>query len=336
MGKQLRPARVGFAVICYLVIRLLPVRVGSELMALVGRMFPRFLAKKMTIRRNLHTAFPDLDDSSLDDLTAKIIANFGRLTAETSHISSFRSGRNGAVLSARGALKYPIEQRGKAIYVSAHLGNWELIPIFFQQHDLPLTIVRTQMDHPVVDRRLMSLRRETGATYVDKSNALRPCIAALKRDESIALLVDQRVESGIEVDFFARRTLFTSLPARMALRFNCPIIPGEAVRVGPGQVQVVFHEPIWPGLRRDEDAERDLTQRMAKAIEESICRHPEQWFCNKSRWEKRRDISNVERPTTDLNYLNCASRASSTAHFEPADRTLPDQPSTTTARDLSR
>jgi KDO2-lipid IV(A) lauroyltransferase len=284
----------------------------------------------------LHTAFPDLDDSSLDDLTAKIIANFGRLIAETAHIPTFRSGGNGTVLCAGGALKYPIEQRGKAIYVSAHLGNWELIPIVFQQHDLPLTIVRTLLDHPVIDNRLMSLRRETGATYVDKSNALRACIAALKRDESIALLVDQRVESGIEVDFFARPTLFTRLPARMALRFNCPIIPGESVRVGPGHVQMVFHEPIWPGHRRDEEAERDLTQRMAKAIEGSIRLHPEQWFCNKRRWEKRRISSSVERPTMELNYLNGASCASSTVHFRPADRDVSDQPPTSTARDLSR
>jgi KDO2-lipid IV(A) lauroyltransferase len=286
LAKRLHPALGVLAMTCELAIRLLPMRAASELMALTARGFSRLFTNKRKIRRNLHAAFPELDNSSLDDLTGKIIANCGRLIAEITKISDFRSGARGTALNAVGALTYPFEQRGKAIYVSAHLGNWELIPILFHRNGLPLTIIHTPIHHPGINDRLMSLRRETGATYVEKSKALRTCAAALKRGESIALLVDQRVDTGIEVQFFERPTVFTHFPARMALKFDCPIIVGEAVRLGPGRVEVVFHEPIWPNKQRVAQAERELTQKMAEMIEGCIYRHPEQWFCHKRRWKK--------------------------------------------------
>lgn len=300
MAKQSHPALGAMAFTCYLAVKLLPATKATELMAFLARRFARVFFNKKGIDHNLQAVFPDLDEAGVSELKGKITANFGRLAAEIAHMQSFQSGTRGAVLSVSGALEYPFAQKGKAIYVSAHLGNWELIPIVFQRHDLPLTIVQTPIGHPGIDSKLMSLRRKTGATYVEKSNGLRACVTALKRGESIALLVDQRVKSGIEVDFFARPTLFTHLPARMALRFNCPIILGESVRVGPGHVEVIFHEPIWPGQQRDEQAEKDLTQRMAKAIEGCIRRHPEQWFCNKRRWKKGSIGSGVEQPTSDM------------------------------------
>ncbi len=133
----------------------------------------------------------------------------------------------------------------------------------------------------------MSFRRHTGATYVEKAKALRTCIATLQRDESIALLVDQRVQIGLSVEFFGRPTTFTHFPARMAMRFDCPIIVVESVRAGTGTFNVVFHDPIFPRPDLGAQAEHDLTQRMAKVIEGSIRRHPDQWFCNKTRWKKR-------------------------------------------------
>jgi len=294
LARRLHPLLGALAVTCDLAIRLLPVRVASELMALTARGFSRLVTNKDKIRSNLHAAFPELDDSSLDVLTGKIIANSGRLIAEIIKIRDFRSGARGVAMNARGALTYPIEQRGKAIFVSAHLGNWELMPIMFHRNGLPLTIIHKKIRHPGIDDRLMSLRRETGATYVEKSKALRTCAAALKRGESIALLVDQRVETGIEVEFFERLTIFTHFPARMALKFDCPIIVGEAVRLGPGRLEVVFHEPIWPDKQSGAQAERDLTQKMAKSIEGCIRRHPEQWFCNTRRWKKGSSVSEIQ------------------------------------------
>lgn len=265
---------------------MLPLRYASEFMALVTGNFSGFFIKERAIKRNLYQAFPGIDKAELDALTRRATANFGRLVAELVHISSFHRDGNGTALRAIGSLEYPFETRGPAVYVSAHLGNWELMPILFKREGMPLHIIHTQLDEPMIDRELMALRRKTGANYVEKDNALRACIAALKEGEPIALLVDQRVESGLDVEFFSRPTTFTRFPARMALRFGCPIIVAESVRLRPGNVEVVFHPPIWPDGDDDEETERALTQAMAAIIEACIRRNPAQWFCTKVRWKK--------------------------------------------------
>jgi KDO2-lipid IV(A) lauroyltransferase len=108
----------------------------------------------------------------------------------------------------------------------------------------------------------------------------------MKEGGSIGLLVDQRVKRGVEIDFFGRPAIFTDLPARLAMKFNCPIIPIEAMRLDPRHCQVMIHEPIWPGEDRGEHAVRDLTQQMVSVIEDSIRKRPGEWYSDKARWRK--------------------------------------------------
>jgi KDO2-lipid IV(A) lauroyltransferase len=285
LAKKPHPAVGLVADISDLVVRLLPLKVASELMALVTRLGVGLFTSKVKVRRNLSEAFPELDEATLDKLVSKVIANLGRLLAEILKVRAFINGTEGSVLTAKGAVDYPFVRKGRAIYISAHLGNWELIPILFQQHGVPLTIIYRLLKYPSVDAKLMRARELIGQTYVERTDAMRGCIEALKRNESAALLIDQKTETGIEVEFFGRPALVTHFPARMALKFGCPIIVAEAIRVAPGHVEVTFHEPIFPPATRGAEAEQELTQAMARVVEESIRRHPEQWFCFQRRFK---------------------------------------------------
>jgi len=280
---------LGFAVVaCSFLVRLLPVKLASELMVRVVLRLSHLFANRKVIGRNIQAAFPELDAAERDSLVTRIIANAGRLIAEMAKIRCFVDGTQGARLTLRGGIGGSLGYKGKAIYVGAHLGNWELMPILLNRHGVPLTIIYSSFSHQAIETRLMAARQRTGSKYVEKENALRGCIDALKRDESIAMMVDQRVDSGIEVEFFGRPTLFTHFPARMARKFDCPIIVGEAIRLGPGEVEVTFRDPIFPNREGGAVTEQELTQAMASAIEDAIRRHPDQWFCNKRRWPKQK------------------------------------------------
>ena len=296
MPKRTHPAAGPLVAVMYPLLRALPTKLASEVLALIVDRFGRGSMKTKRIRQNLRIAFPDMGDAAVETMVRRIAANFGRMIAEIIHIPSFASGRWGAKTEAAGVPEQSLAQKGPAIYVSAHLGNWELMPIVFRRYGVPLTIIYTDITFPGVNAKLLAMRRATGADYVEKRNALRACVKALARGESIALLVDQRVKSGIEVDFFGRPTLFTHLPARMALRFDCPIVVCEAVRIAPGHVRAIFHEPIRPATEDRRESEQALTQRMAEVIEGCIRRHPEEWFCNKRRWKKGMAAADAERP----------------------------------------
>jgi KDO2-lipid IV(A) lauroyltransferase len=294
----MHPAKGVLAAAVVTLLRVLPAKMASDLMALFAGRFTRFLVREKVIRENLRAAFPGLDQPALDAITKKIAANFGRLVAEVAHIPTYVAGEQGTNVSASGSFDYTLEQSGQAIYVSAHLGNWELIPIVLRRRSRPI-IIYSLIGNPVIDNMLLSLRRKTGANYVEKSEALRACIEALKRGDSIGLLIDQRVERGIDVSFFGRPSILTNLPARMALKFNCPIIPVEAVRAGPCHCQVMFHAPIWPGAKRGKQAVRELTQQMARVVEDAIRMRPDEWFCDKRCWKKLDRADKVSDPQAD-------------------------------------
>ena len=271
-------------VIGELALRSLPLPVACELMARTTVALGPKVLKLRKMRRNFATAFPELDDGALDAVVRRAMANFGRLLAEIAHMRSFRDGRRGAELHLHGRMPQPLGPRGNAIFVGAHLGNWEVVPFLLARHGHRLTIVQTPVGDRLIDARLMAGRRLTGATYVEKVGATRACAAALKRGESLALLADSRVDHGVEAVFFGQRTRFTDFPARMALRFGCPIVVMDCWRARPGRIEVAFHEPIRPEDFTGPEARQEMTQRMVTAMEETIRRHPDQWFCNKRRF----------------------------------------------------
>ena len=54
---------------------------------------------------------------------------------------------------------------------------------------------------------------------------VRESIEYLKKDFSIALMIDQRVSEGEKINFFDRPAFTTTLPAQLAIKFNLPIVP---------------------------------------------------------------------------------------------------------------
>ena len=54
---------------------------------------------------------------------------------------------------------------------------------------------------------------------------MREIISRIKDDYSIALMVDQRVSEGPRVSFFNKPAHTTTIPAQLALKYNCKLVP---------------------------------------------------------------------------------------------------------------
>jgi lauroyl/myristoyl acyltransferase len=107
----------------------------------------------------------------------------------------------------------------------------------------------------------------------------------VKAGRSVAMLVDQRVPSGVEVQFFQQNSIATNLPARLALRFNSPIVPVSIERLARNQFHIQFDEAITVPDEPQTNAEQMMTEKMINSIEQMVHRSPETWFCNKRRWK---------------------------------------------------
>lgn len=266
------------------VFRLLPLDAASWLGGRMGRIFGPLLRQHRTALTNLALVFPEKPESERRHIAMRMWDHLGRVLAEFSHFSgNSLIGR----VSFSGLENLP--PPGKAvIFVSGHFGNWELTYPAAYEHGVPITLVYRHFNNPYVDRMMGALRRSHCSNMIQKGLRGAPKMArALKEGESLAMLVDQKMNEGIAVPFFGHPAMTAPAFAQFAMRFNLPIIPAHVVRTGGVHFRAIAHSPLSIPKSGDEEADvRAILLAMHTFLEGWIREHPEQWFWVHRRWPK--------------------------------------------------
>jgi len=259
--------------------------------AAAGRKLFRYVGPKthkhQRIMGNLRLAFPDLSEADAEQLARSIWGNFGAVLAEYPHIATLtaRSSTSGVDIIIDRASRPILEKRQPAIYVTAHLGNWELVAAMLSAHGIPLSVVYGPQKNPVLDGLLQARRRSSRCRFIAKKNALQQLIREIRAGRSVGLLPDQRVDGGELIDFFGFQTPTTTSPAWLAMKLKCPLVPVQVERMGDARYRMVIHPPLLSGC---ETADPEQVIKASTALnalfERWIRRHPEQWLCLKRRW----------------------------------------------------
>ncbi len=248
------------------------------------------LRRTRRIKTNLALAFPNRSEQEIDQLVREVWGNFGRVLAEYPHLRAICGG--GSKPRVDVATRWDIEawrRAGKpAIFVSAHLGHPELAGCAIVALGIPLTVVYSAQKNPLIDRMVQRKRRATGCEFVAKEAATRPLLRDLESGRSIGLFTDQRVDEGEPLSFFGRDALTTVSPARLALKFDCELVPVRVERLDGARYRVTFHEPVRPEDMASGGHEKALSmmRQINHLFESWIRERPQQWYCIKRRWSK--------------------------------------------------
>jgi Kdo2-lipid IVA lauroyltransferase/acyltransferase len=181
-------------------------------------------------------------------------------------------------------------EHGRALVLTAHLGNWEYLTASHRLMGYPLAIVVRPLDSPVLDELAARFRGKTGAELIDKRGALRPVLEALRRGGLVGILLDQNAtrREGVFVPFFGRAASTSRSLALLALRTGTPIVPIFIRREGLGRHRVVIEPPLPFPVANDLDgAIVELTARCTARIEAAVRQAPEQWLWSHDRWRTR-------------------------------------------------
>ena len=96
---------------------------------------------------------------------------------------------------------------------------------------------------------------------------VREALNYLKKNYSIALMIDQRVSEGERINFFEKPALTTTLPAQLATKFNLKIITVFIKRVKNNEFVLEFQKEIDPSKFKNNF---ELTFKLNKVIEKMI------------------------------------------------------------------
>jgi Kdo2-lipid IVA lauroyltransferase/acyltransferase len=243
--------------------------------------------------RNLEMAFPEKTEAERACILRGEFTSLGRQLAEVCQFPRYTRDNIEQVVVYDGLENYErAHARGRGLlFLTAHLGAWELSAFAHSLHGHWLHVVMRPMDNPHLDQLLQGYRTMHGNKVVDKDDFVRGLLAAMKAGEDVGILMDTNMTppQGIFVDFFGIPACTASGLARIALRTDAAVVPGFTIWDEKlGKYRLRF-EPALE-LIRTGDQESDVaanTQRFTKAIEDYVRQYPEQWLWVHRRWKTR-------------------------------------------------
>ena len=254
---------------------------GAALGGLVGPLLP-------VHRRgldNLAQALPELSSREIHRCARGMWRHLGRVAGEYPHIHRFQVGGR-IELVGRSQLEEAKRSANGAIFFSGHIGNWEIAARAPEQTGVPAVAIYRAANNPIVDRLIQRYRVTIAQHRVPKgADATREMVRALGAGHHVALLVDQKLNTGIPVPFFGRDAMTAPAVATLALRYDCPVWPVRVERLAGA----TFRITVYPKLAMPEEGTREervraITLAVNRTLEDWIRERPEQWLWLHRRW----------------------------------------------------
>jgi KDO2-lipid IV(A) lauroyltransferase len=267
---------------------------AGRLGAAIGRFGYRPLGiRRAVVERQVRAAFPGLADAAALRIALESYAHLGRTTIETALTPGYSPAEILGLFEGEDG--WDIVERARAggrgiLFVSGHLGNWELGGSFIASRGMPLEAVTRRMQNPLFDAYITETRRQIGMAVIHDADAVRRVPRATREGHGVAMLVDQGAVglASTWVPFFGRYAKTPRGPAVFALRLQAPLVFAVAIRQPSGRYVMHFEEiPVHPTGDREVDVER-IVRDYTATLERWIRRYPEQYFWHHRRWKHQR------------------------------------------------
>ncbi|MDX2113964.1 MAG: lauroyl acyltransferase [Alphaproteobacteria bacterium] len=249
----------------------------------LARAIGPFLPAHQTAKKNLKLAYPNLSRDEEYKLLSDMWDNLGRTAAELPHLP----GKLFSRVDISGLEHIPKDSK-PALFFSAHLGNWELNAPMAFRNGVNLAVIYRHANNPYVDEMIRSLRAsQCNDQFAKGPKGGAGLMRALRAKQSIAMLIDQKMNDGIALPFFGHNAMTATAIAELALRFDLPIIPAHIVRTKGAHFKGYVSPPIAYAKTGDKDKDvRAIMLAINRMVEGWIREYPEQWFWVHKRWPK--------------------------------------------------
>jgi len=251
-----------------------------------------FRIRRRTVDEHLRKAFPGQDAKWRRSVA---IASFRHLGRES--VATFRlGGMDAAEIRERTevvgfeALEEAASEGKGVIVVTGHFGNWEIGGASIPARGIPMDVVAQRQRNPLFDVDLNANRSRLGMTVIERREAPKRVLRALREGRVVGIVGDQNVRhGGVFVDFLGRPASTARGAALFALRTGSPIFLGIARRMPgfPQRFRVTFESvEFTPSGEMEEDVLR-LTEAHTRHLERQVKETPEQYFWQHRRWKTR-------------------------------------------------
>jgi len=275
-----------FIYIFFIFFKILGYKISSNLGFSIGKYFGPIFRSKNLIIENLKKSNISLKQS-YSQIASNVLGNYGRIFSEYPFLKNFRNGELDKYIEIEGKehLKNIIKEKKRAVFVSGHFNNFELMALQIEKIGIELSAVYRPLNNIFLNKIMEKIRTKyICKNQIKKGRAgTRQIINNLKKGCSIALMIDQRVREGSKVKFFGNLATTTTIPAQLIKKYKCELVPIYIERKKNYFFKMHISKPIKINSKKTTE---DITLFLNKVLEKMILKNPEQWIWSHDRWKK--------------------------------------------------
>ena len=273
-----------FIYIFYIFGRILGIKLSRKIFAFIFSKFAPFFKSKKVIEKNLSIFNEKILESEKKRISLNMWKNYGMTFIEYIFLDFFRKNNSHIQIVGEKNLDNVINKNKPAIFVSGHFANFELMSMEITKKNIKLATIYRPLNNFFLNPFMEYIRKKYVCENQIKKGlkGVRESIEYLKKDISIALMIDQRVSEGEKIPFFGKLAFTTTLPAQLAIKFNVPIIPVFIERIDQDKFRIEFFKEIYAS---NIDNKINLTKKLNKVLENMILKNPNHWIWTHNRWK---------------------------------------------------
>jgi len=273
----------------YIIIKIIGLNISRKLFSTIFRIFGPLIKSKTIINDNLQKVLGATSDEKKETIISNMWSNYGKIFVEYIFLSKFKKSSLHINLVKGEEILSKIKDKNKpVIFISGHFANFELMSMEITKRNINLATIYRPLNNVFLNPFMEKIRKKYVCENQIKKgiSGIRDSINYIKNNYSIALMIDQRVSEGKSLPFFNYKALTTTLPAQLALRFSCDIVPVFLYRKDDNNFEMEIYEPISVAGKSNTDLNKlEISLHLNQILEKMVLKNPEQWIWTHNRWK---------------------------------------------------
>jgi len=263
---------------------ILGIKISRTLFAFLFSVIGPIFRSREIIDKNLDIFSSKVSNINKQKISSQMWKNYGMTFIEYIFLKKFRFNESHIKIKGKENIYENLKNNKPVIFVSGHFANFELMAMEITKMNIKLASIYRPLNNKFLNPFMEHIREKYVCNKQIKKgiNGVREVIDYLKKDYSIALMIDQRVSEGEKINFFGKEALTTTLPAQLAKKYNLDIIPVYIERVKNNNFLIEFQKPVNP---KNFGNKLELSNELNKVLEKMILKNPGQWIWSHNRWK---------------------------------------------------
>ena len=275
-----------FVYFLFIIFKLLGYKISSNLGFVIGKFCGPIFRSKRSIIENIKKSNISIKQN-YNQVASNVLGNYGRIFSEYPFLKNFRNGDLDSFIELNGKnyLEIIKKEKKNVVFVSGHFNNFELMAMQIEKVGIELSAIYRPLNNNFLNKIMEKIRTKyICKNQIKKGRAgTRQIIKDLKKGNSVALMIDQRVREGSKVNFFGNLASTTTIPAQLIKKYKCELVPIYIERKDKYHFKMHISKPIKVNSNKTTE---DITLFLNTVLEKMILKNIDQWIWTHDRWKK--------------------------------------------------